>query len=58
MSFSAPSNGAGSGLPGVGARLRATESSKSRAAIHGSLPGPHIHVRAFISAADAIQGIG
>jgi hypothetical protein len=45
-------------LSGVGARLRATESSKSQAAVHGSLSGPHIHVRAFVSAADAIQGIG
>jgi hypothetical protein len=29
-----------------------------QAAVHGSLPGPHIHVRAFVSAADANQGIG
>ncbi|HJU07982.1 MAG TPA: hypothetical protein VJ727_05820 [Rhodanobacteraceae bacterium] len=29
-----------------------------RAAILGLLPGPHIHVRAFGSTADAIHGIG
>jgi hypothetical protein len=29
-----------------------------QAAFPGSLPGPHILVRAFASAADAIQGIG
>jgi hypothetical protein len=38
--------------------LLATESTKSQAAIHGALSGPHIHVRAFVSAADPIQGIG
>jgi hypothetical protein len=56
--FSAPFHGAGYFPFGVGARLRATASNKSQAAVHGSLPGPHIPVRALVSTANAIEGIG
>jgi hypothetical protein len=58
MSFSAPSSGAGYFPFVVGASLLATAGTKSQAAVHGALPGPHVHMRAFVSAADAIQGIG
>jgi hypothetical protein len=50
MSFSAPSHGAGYFCSDVGARLRATVSNKPQAAVHGSLPRPHVRVRALAGA--------